>query len=184
MSVRSLLGCAPRSPSWRSGSSSKNSICSSSWPPRRWPITPSRWRARAWEILPGLPLVVLGIVMIVLAAGRFIQTTRDIDSAEQRAAEGDQCRLSARRALWRSWGARCSFISRTGCLPVHDRALFPAALACVGAAFSERQEGRPRGQAAIERRDRSAQLQRRVHTAAAIIPDNEPSKRTPLPALP
>ena len=36
----------------------------------------------------GLALVILGIVMIALAAGRFIKTTRDIDSTEQRAARG------------------------------------------------------------------------------------------------
>ncbi len=42
----------------------------------------------------GLALVVLGIVMIVLAAGRFIQTTRDIDSAELRPPRGTSADLA------------------------------------------------------------------------------------------
>jgi putative membrane protein len=41
----------------------------------------------------GLALVVLGIVMIVLAAGRFIRTTRDIDSAELRPTRGTSADL-------------------------------------------------------------------------------------------
>ena len=42
----------------------------------------------------GLALVVLGIVMIVLAAGRFIKTTRDIDSAELRPTRGTSADLA------------------------------------------------------------------------------------------
>ena len=42
----------------------------------------------------GLALVVLGIVMIVLAAGRFIRTTRDIDSAELRPPRGTSADLA------------------------------------------------------------------------------------------
>jgi putative membrane protein len=42
----------------------------------------------------GLALVVLGIVMIVLAAGRFIKTTRDLDSTEQRPARGTSADLA------------------------------------------------------------------------------------------
>jgi len=91
MSGRSWRGCAPRSPSWRSGFWEKFDlflrIASAS-------LATRAMGSQAVGNIAGLMLIALGGTMMIFAVLRFCKTALDIDAAEVRAGPRDRLDLT------------------------------------------------------------------------------------------